>query len=164
MLKTIIIILLVIIIGIQLFRPEKNISATTPPNGISEHFSVPGNVQGIIKKSCYDCHSNNTVYPWYYNIQPLAWWLSAHIKEGKKELNFSEFAGYAPKMQYHKLKAIVKSQKEGWMPIDSYLWIHRDAVLNQQQKDVLAAWADSMAIDIKTRNNLPDEPQRQEPD
>jgi len=158
------IVLLIALIGIQFFHPKKNISAAAAPNDIATNFTVPENVQGILKKSCYDCHSNNTVYPWYNNIQPVAWWLANHINEGKEELNFSEFAGYAPKKQYHKLEGIVKSQKEGWMPLDSYLWIHKDAILNQEQKNALSGWADSLARAIKTKNNLPDEPERQRPD
>jgi hypothetical protein len=164
MIKKILVVLLIIVIGIQFFRPKKNISVSILPNDIALRFSVPENVHDILKKSCYDCHSNNTVYPWYNNIQPVAWWLSSHINEGKGELNFSEFASYTPKKQYHKLESIVKSQKEGWMPLDSYLWIHKGAILNQQQKEALIAWADSLGHNIKVKNNLPDEPERNKPD
>jgi hypothetical protein len=160
MLRKILIILIAALIVIQFFRPKKNVSTTVSQNDITTHFTVPDNVQSILKTSCYDCHSNNTIYPWYNNIQPVAWWLANHVNEGKHELNFSEFATYAPKKQFHKLNSIVDSQRDGWMPLDSYLWIHRDAILNPQQKQTLMNWADSLARYIKAKNNLPDEPKR----
>jgi hypothetical protein len=160
--KKILIFLLVILVAIQFFHPQKNISTAPSPNDITLHYSVPENVQGILKKSCYDCHSNNTVYPWYNNVQPVAWWLANHVNEGKHDLNFDEFAGYVPKRQYHALENIIQSQNDGWMPLDSYLWIHKDAILNQKQKQAVIAWADALARDIKAKNNLPDEPEKKD--
>jgi len=157
MIRKILIPLIVALIIIQFFHPAKNISTAAMPNDISLHFAVPSNVQDVIKKSCYDCHSNNTVYPWYNNVQPVAWWLQNHINEGKHELNFNEFASYPAKKQYHKLKGIIDSQNDGWMPLDSYLWIHKDAILSKEQKESLIKWADSLSRDIKAKNNLPDE-------
>ncbi len=162
MIKKILWLLLIAIVVIQFFHPTKNISTAASPNDITLHFAVPENVQNILKKSCYDCHSNNTVYPWYNNIQPVAWWLANHVNEGKHELNFNEFASYAPKKQYHKLNSVIDSQKDGWMPLDSYLWIHKDAILDSQQKHLLVSWADSLARDIKAKNNLPDEPEKKD--
>lgn len=156
--------LLIILVVIQFFRPQKNISTAVSPNDIAQHFALPENVQGILKKSCYDCHSNNTSYPWYNNIQPVAWWLANHVNDGKHELNFSEFAGYAPKKQYLKLKSTVNEIKEGGMPLDSYLWIHKNAILTSDQKATITNWADSLSKDIKAKNNLPDEPERRRPE
>ena len=121
-------------------------------------------MQDVLKKSCYDCHSYNTKYPWYNNIQPVAWWLQTHVNEGKHDLNFNEFATYAPKKQYHKLKDIIDSQNDGWMPLDSYLWIHKDAILTKDQRDELIKWADSLSREIKTKYNLPDEPDHEQKD
>ena len=164
MVKKIFISLLALLIIIQFFHPSKNISTEPAPNDIVLHFTVPSNVQDVLKKSCYDCHSNNTKYPWYNNIQPVAWWLQTHVDEGKHELNFNEFAGYAPKKQYHKLKGIIDSQNDGWMPLDSYLWIHKDAILTKNQKNELIKWADSLSREIKTKYNLPDEPDHEQKD
>ena len=164
MVKKVLIALLVFLIVIQFFRPQKNISVAAAPNDIALHFAVPSDVQDVLKKSCYDCHSNNTIYPWYNNIQPVAWWLQNHINEGKHELNFNEFASYIPKKQYHKLKGIIDSQNDGWMPLDSYLWIHKDAILNREQKESLIKWADSLSREIKTKYNLPDEQEHEQKD
>jgi heme-binding protein len=164
MIKKILMVLLALLIIIQFFRPAKNISTTAAPNDIALHFTVPDNVHDVLKKSCYDCHSNNTAYPWYNNIQPVAWWLQNHVSEGKHELNFNEFASYPAKKQYHKLKSIIDSQNDGWMPLDSYLWIHKDAILDKEQKESLIKWADSLSREIKAKNNLPDEPEHEQKD
>jgi hypothetical protein len=142
-------ILLLAFIVIQFFRPAKNKSEAISSNDISKIYPVPENVQAILKTSCYDCHSNNTVYPWYANIQPVAWWLNDHVQEGKKELNFSEFASYRIGRQYRKLDEINKEVKEDEMPLNNYLWLHRNAKLDDQQKLTLASWVVSVRDSIK---------------
>src|SRR6476659_8641049 len=107
-LKRILIILLIIFVLIQFIRPEKNRSEGKGPNDISTLYPVPDSVESILKVACYDCHSNNTRYPWYAEIQPVAWWLNGHIVDGKKDLNFSEFAKYRIRKQYIKFEQIIK--------------------------------------------------------
>lgn len=142
-------ILLLAFIVIQFIRPAKNKAEGISNNDISKIYAVPADVQAILKTSCYDCHSNNTVYPWYANIQPAAWWLADHVKEGKKELNFSEFASYRIGRQFRKLEEINGEVKEDKMPLDTYLWIHRDAKLSNAQKLTLANWATAIRDTIK---------------
>jgi hypothetical protein len=98
--------------------------------------------KAVLEVACYDCHSNNTRYPWYANVQPVAWWLQGHVKEGKQHLNFSEFTTYAPKKQHHKFEEIKEAVTDGWMPLDSYKWIHKDAVLTKEQSEAIAKWCD----------------------
>ncbi|MEO6251844.1 MAG: heme-binding domain-containing protein [Ferruginibacter sp.] len=142
-------ILLLAFIVIQFIRPEKNKAAGISKNDISTTYPVPANVQSILKTSCYDCHSNNTVYPWYAKIQPVTWWLNNHIQDGKKDLNFSEFASYNIRRQYKKLEEINELVKENEMPLDSYLWIHKYAKLDDQQKLTLANWVTAVRDTIK---------------
>jgi len=142
-------ILLLIFIIIQFIRPAKNKSGVISGNDISKIYTVPENVQVILKSSCYDCHSHNTVYPWYANIQPVAWWLNDHVQEGKKELNFSEFAAYRIGRQYKKLDEINKEVKEDEMPLNNYLWLHKNAKLDNQQKLTLTNWVISIRDSIK---------------
>src|SRR5213592_2028705 len=97
MLSKILLVLLLLLIVIQFVRPEKNQSTGVSANDITTKYAVPTAVQSVLKRACFDCHSNNTTYPWYDNIQPVAWWLNHHIEEGKDELNFSEFTTYSPK-------------------------------------------------------------------
>ncbi len=143
--------LLLAFVIIQFFRPAKNKSEGTSKNDISTLYAVPQNVQDILKMSCNDCHSNNTVYPWYAEIQPVAWWLNSHIEDGKKDLNFSEFATYRIRRQYKKLEEINELVKENEMPLDSYLWIHKDAKLSDQQKLTIANWAEAVRDSIRAK-------------
>jgi len=147
--------LLLLLVAIQFVRPAKNQSSEMSVNDISKAYNVPENVNAVLKKACNDCHSNNTVYPWYSNIQPVAWWLDGHIDEGKTELNFSEFASYSPKKQHHKLEEVIESVKEGHMPIKSYTWIHKNAILTEAEKLALSDWADNLRKEIRTKHNLP---------
>ncbi len=142
--------LLLAFIVIQFFRPVKNQAKGISNNDISKLYAVPEEVNTILKTSCYDCHSNNTVYPWYAEIQPAAWWLTNHVNEGKDELNFSEFAAYRIGRQYKKLDKLNKEIEEGEMPLDSYLWIHKNAKLSKQQKLTLTTWANSIRDSIKS--------------
>ncbi len=137
-------------IGIQFVQPDKNNTDVLSRNDISQVVHMPDSVTQLLKIACYDCHSNNTNYPWYTNIQPIGWWMKDHIDEGKQELNFNEFAAIQPKKgktalqrQIHKLEEIKESVEEGYMPLNSYLWIHTDAKLSHKQKKIIMDWADS---------------------
>jgi hypothetical protein len=153
--KRLFMVLLLAFISIQFFRTEKNISSGISANDITRRYAVPDDVQAILKTSCYDCHSNNTVYPWYNNIQPVAWWLKNHVDEGKRELNFSEFASYGIGRQYRKLEEVNKEIKEGEMPLSSYTLIHGNAKLNDQQKLTVANWVNAVRDSIKA--NYPED-------
>ena len=140
-LKAILIVLVIVFIMIQFFRPEKNSGLEVAANQITAVHKVPDNVQQILKVSCYDCHSNSTVYPWYDNVQPVAWILHEHIVDGKKELNFSEFSNYQIYRRYKKFKEIQEQIKENEMPLFSYTIPHPNAVLGAEQKSTLINWA-----------------------
>ena len=142
------IVLLVALIIIQFFHPARNSSSQLLATDITAVAAVPVNVQQVLSRACYDCHSNNTRYPWYMNIQPVAWYLAHHITEGKKEINFSEFGSYSHKKQVHKLQEMVNELKEGDMPLSSYTLIHGDAKLSEADKTLLINWADSVAVKL----------------
>jgi signal recognition particle subunit SEC65 len=146
--KKILIGLLAILVIIQFFRPAKN-DSNDQANSIDTKYPVPENVATILKSACYDCHSNNTVYPWYANFQPVAWWLADHVNEGKRELNFSNFTSRKIAVQNHKLEEIIENVKEGEMPLNSYTWIHRDAALTQEQRVMITNWAQSLMDTLK---------------
>jgi hypothetical protein len=149
-LKFIGIILLVAFIVIQFFRPQKNKAEGLSSKDITTLYTVPDSVQSILKVACNDCHSNNTRYPWYAEVQPVAWWLNEHIVDGKKELNFSEFAAYRIRKQYVKLEETIKQVKDNSMPLPSYTWIHKDAILSERQKFTLTSWATAIRDSIKS--------------
>jgi len=149
--KRILVILLIVLILIQFFRPARNISAGPSPADISTIYPVSANVNSVLEKACYDCHSNNTRYPWYVNIQPVAWWLDDHIREGKHDLNFSEFASYRIGKQYRKLEEVIDLVKKGDMPLQSYTIVHTDAKLTREEKVLLTSWADTLRNSIRQK-------------
>jgi Haem-binding domain len=151
MVKKTFVFLLIILVIMQVFRPKKNISTAVPVNNIAALYSTPEDIKQVLKAGCNDCHSNNTRYPWYAEVQPVAWWLSNHIKDGKNELNFDEFAAYPPGRQYRKLEEIIKQVKEDQMPLNSYTWIHKDAVFSSDQKQKLTGWAEAIRIQLQQK-------------
>ncbi|UEG51164.1 heme-binding domain-containing protein [Ferruginibacter lapsinanis] len=151
--KVFLLILLCAFVIIQFFHPAKN--EDTKQDGVIKDiatvFSVPDSVKNILQTSCYDCHSNSTKYPWYASFQPVDWWLNNHIQEGKKELNFSEFASYRIRRQYKKFDEIIKEVKEDEMPLSSYTLIHTDAKLSDGQKKLLIDWATGLRAQMKAQ-------------
>jgi len=111
-------------------------------------FNPTDSIETLLKTSCYDCHSNHTVYPWYNKIQPVSWFLEDHIKEAKKELNFSEFGAYSNRKQKSKLRSIVSQIRDDKMPLSSYTLIHRDARLSDSQKSLLENWLNDLRDSI----------------
>ena len=147
--KKILIALLGVLIFIQFIKPVKNQSDAVTPNDIFANYQAADSTKQLIRTACYDCHSNNTVYPWYAEIQPLAWWLADHVKEGKSELNFSEFASYKPKKADHKLEEVIEMIQEGEMPLKSYTLIHANAKLSDGQKKAIITWAEGLRSQIQ---------------
>jgi len=148
--KKLLIVLLVVFVVAQAFRPEKNNSNDTSKD-ISNSYVVPENVKTILAKACNDCHSNNTRYPWYAEIQPVAWWINDHVKDGKKHLNFNEFDGYRIARQYKKLEECIDEVKDGEMPLTSYTIIHKDAKLSDDEKQILFTWCEIIRDSIKAK-------------
>lgn len=139
--------LLVALIVLQFIRPDRNLAEPfISKEDISKKYAISERVHQILVKKCYDCHSNNTEYPWYTNIQPVGLWMQHHVEEGKEELNFSEFGMYAERKANHKFEEILDAVNEGWMPLDSYLWIHKDAEITQEDRDLINAWIKSLNI------------------
>jgi uncharacterized membrane protein len=148
MIKKILIGLLVVLIAIQFIKPARNESANTTKD-IATLYPMPDSVKTIVTKACADCHSNKTVYPWYASIQPLGFWLDHHVKEGKGEINFNEFASYRIGKQNHKLKEVIEQVQEGEMPLSSYTLIHKNAVLTETEKNTLVHWCQNIMDTIK---------------
>lgn len=143
-------IVLVLLLIAQAFRPDKNKSGDTT-NSIGKTYSIPHDVQMILAKACNDCHSNNTRYPWYAEVQPVAWWIGNHVKDGKRHLNFDEFGSYRIGKQYKKLDECMDELKEEGMPLESYEFIHKDADLTDAEKQTLINWCTSIRDSIKAK-------------
>jgi hypothetical protein len=151
MFKKILIVLLVVLIVIQFIHPAKNISTAAQPYNIAKLYPVPPDVEPVLKKACYDCHSNNTRYPWYSKIQPVDWWLTNHINGGKRGLNFDEFTNKPLRFQYNKMGDVIDLVKKNDMPLNSYTWIHKDAILSDHEKDLIIGWAQSIVDTMRAK-------------
>lgn len=136
--------LLIVFVGIQFIPTKLNQSNEISPSDITTVYHVPDTIQNMLETSCYDCHSNNTNYPWYNKGQPVRWLLQRHIEGGKSELNFSEFGSYSKRRQKSKLKAMLGQIKNNDMPLWSYTLIHRNAKLTEKEKSRLIKWINTL--------------------
>lgn len=149
--KRILLAILAIFILLQFIRPKKNTGVAATGTDITHFVQVPDTVLSILRTSCFDCHSNHTVYPWYSEISPASLWLGYHIKEGKKELNFSNFSPYNRRRIKSKLTSIREQVEKREMPLKSYLLIHRKAMLNDAKRQLIIDWTDSAKTQIDKR-------------
>jgi hypothetical protein len=135
--KYILISLVLIFVAAQFVRPP----FSNPPVNPAHELRATAPVQSILDRSCNDCHSNRTKYPWYSQITPVSWWLKDHIDEGRGELNLSEFGTYEPKKAAHKLEEVCEMVEKGEMPLREYVWGHPSAKLSVADKQTLCEWA-----------------------
>ena len=126
-----------IVLVIQVIPVERNVSTVPAGQSFEKTEKVPANVAAILKVSCYDCHSNNTRYPWYSELQPGAYFMAQHIKEGKEELNLDEFNDYSKRRKKAKIKSIISQIEKEEMPLKSYRMIHGNARLSADEKKEL---------------------------
>jgi hypothetical protein len=126
--------LVAVFLVIQLIPVERNISRVPAGQSFEMTQKVPANVAAILKVSCYDCHSNNTRYPWYSELQPEAWFMAQHIKKGKEELNFDHFNAYSKRRKKAKIRSIISQIEKEEMPLKSYLMLHSSARLSAADK------------------------------
>ncbi len=139
-LKIIAVVFVVAFIAVQFYRPDRTNPPIVEAETLEATVQVPENVAAILKRSCSDCHSNQTVYPWYSNVAPFSRLLSNHIEEGRRELNFSIWATYDARKKKRKLDEICEQIEIGEMPFNQYLWLHRDAQLSEDDKKLLCEW------------------------
>jgi hypothetical protein len=127
-------------LGVQFFRPQKNIQNNISKTDIRNVIPTSNEVINILDRACNDCHSDNTRYPWYAEIMPLGWWIDRHIKDGKRHLNFSISATYSVKKLDHKLEEIEEEINKENMPPSNYTIIHKNAKLTNEDKNNLLEW------------------------
>lgn len=137
--KKILVVLLIVLVGLQFYRPEKNESGYESVMAFENETQSPEEIKAILKTKCYDCHSNQTVYPWYAEVSPVSLWLNGHIKEGKEHFNVSGWDSYSVKKKDHKLEELVEMVEEREMPLDSYTWIHGN--ITDREREMLITWA-----------------------
>lgn len=149
-LKIALIVIVAFLVVAQFFRPSRVNPPIDPAKTLVANAQVPPDVQGILERSCNDCHSNNTVYPWYSNVAPVSWLLASDINGGHHEMNFSEWGTYTQKKKLRKLKAICEQVKQGDMPLWFYLPLHPNAKLSDADKAAICAWTQAETARLGT--------------
>ncbi|HUQ30842.1 MAG TPA: heme-binding domain-containing protein [Pyrinomonadaceae bacterium] len=133
----------VLLVAFQFIRPAR----TNPPVDESRTISANGHltpeVAAVLDRSCNDCHSNRTRWPWYSNIAPVSWFVVGHVNEGRREMNFSDWAGYSPEDRQGYLKKMCREVERGDMPLKSYLRLHSEANLSSEDVKLLCDWANA---------------------
>ena len=130
-----------VLIALQFVRPAKTNPAVDQSQTIHAHLQVPPQVAAIFDRSCQDCHSNTTRWPWYSNVAPLSWWIVEDVNDGRQHLNLSEWGRYDKRRAGNKLDDICDEVKSGAMPISSYALIHRSAKLSPEDVKTLCDWS-----------------------
>lgn len=144
--KRFLVLALLVFVVMQLIRPDKNEGGYASLDTFLAETKPTPAVATTLQTACYDCHSNQTSYPWYNHIAPVSFWLEEHIVEGKKHLNFSEWSAYSVKRKDHKLEEVVEMLEKGEMPLNEYTWTHREAKLNEQQIKELVQWVAAVRV------------------
>ena len=150
--KKALVVLCLIFFAIQLIQPAHNKGGQVSSSDFAVLYDVPKPVEYILQNACYDCHSNNTQYPWYSNIQPLAWMMERHIKNGKEKLNFNDFGKNTTRKQISKLKGASNQIKDNAMPIISYSMMHEKANLTHEEKQVVIKWMEQLADSLSVNH------------
>lgn len=138
--------LIIILVVIQFIQPMKNKSEGLGENDISKVYALPTGLHETLMTKCYDCHSNNTKYPWYFHIQPIGWWLAAHVHDAKEELNFSEFKTYPPEKAKHKLEELLEVSEDRSMPLEAYTTFHKGTDITDEDEKAIREWLSSLDI------------------
>lgn len=136
--------LILVLVFLQFINSPKNISASVTSQNFAKSFNAPKNIENILRTSCFDCHSNNTVYPWYGNIQPAEMFLAKHIYDGKEKLNFDDLNNLGRRQRYSKFSGIIKQIKQNKMPLKSYILMHTEARLSEKDKKDLIDFFESL--------------------
>lgn len=142
--KVILAVVVFVALGIQFVRPPRTNPAADPAAALAAHVQVPPDVSAILNRSCRDCHSNDTRWPWYSNVAPVSWWVIDHVNHGRSHFNFSEWAKYNREEQRNLLKQACEHVRKGDMPLPSYLRMH-DAQMSPLDLDVLCTFTQQLA-------------------
>jgi hypothetical protein len=138
-LRVLLIALLIILTAMQFYHPQKNDNQYREVAAFETETGVNAEVKTILESKCYDCHSNQTVYPWYANVAPVSLWIDDHIVEGREHFDASEWVSYDIEKKDHKLEELIEEVEEDKMPLPSYTWIHGN--ISGEEKEMLIQWA-----------------------
>lgn len=150
--------ILFLFVCLQIMRPNTNNSVAETKTDYTHYINVPDSIKYILKRSCYDCHSNHTVYPWYSHVNPVGFWLNNHIKEGKEIFNFSDFSMYSKKQLDSLLQKISEGTAKREVPLKGYLIMHKNARLSEEEIEAITTWTkterEKLSAQYMNFNNL----------
>ena len=141
--QILLIVLAVAVLAIQFVGPKRTNPPIDPSRELSAHVKTPPEVAGILERSCLDCHSHQTRWPWYSKVAPVSWFVISDVNEARRHMNFSDWAKYNQQKALDRLNGICEETSEGGMPLSSYLWMHSDAKLTPQDVRTLCEWSRS---------------------
>ena len=133
----------VLLLLIQLVQPDRS-NPPSPGPSVQDVLPMSPRIDGLIRSACFDCHSNQTRWPWYSYVAPVSWLVSQDVSEGRRHVNFSEWGSYERRKQIGRLGSIADEVSEGAMPLPSYARMHAEAALSEEDRDSLVAWAEHM--------------------
>jgi Haem-binding domain len=142
-LKWIAVAVVVVLIGLQFVRPARTNPAVDQAQTIHAHQQVNPQVAAILDRSCQDCHSNSTRWPWYSNVAPVSWFVIDHVNEGRRHLNLSEWGHLDNRRVVKKLEEMCEQVQDHEMPLDSYTYIHWSAKISPEDIKTLCEWTAS---------------------
>jgi acyl-CoA reductase-like NAD-dependent aldehyde dehydrogenase len=135
----------------QLVRPARTNPSVNPAHTVEAAGRVPPQIASVLRRSCFDCHSNETRWPWYSEVVPMSWGVANHVREGRAAMNFSEWGTYPARKRFALLEKLCDEVREGQMPLASYLWLHRDARLSEAEWKAVCDWSTDEADRIGSR-------------
>ena len=138
--KRVFLVLIIVCIGFQFIPIHTNNVQIIENQTFDSLYETPKNIIRLLENGCYDCHSNQTNYPWYSKVQPFSFFMSKHVNDGKRELNFSEFVKYTERRRQSKLRSIINQLEENEMPPFEYKVFHSDAYFSESEKKKLIRW------------------------
>jgi hypothetical protein len=133
---------LVLLVVAQALRPARTNPPVEPSRTIEARTNIPPEVLGILKRSCYDCHSNATTWPWYSNVAPVSWIVVSHVNNGREHMSLSDWAQYDPDKSRELLGEMCEEVETRGMPLGSYLLAHRSASLNDADVRAVCEWTE----------------------
>ncbi len=147
--------ILIVAIGIQFIRPNRQTPETLPGTTLEDLSRPPAEIADLMEMACYDCHSYTTEYPWYANVAPVSWWIADHVEEGREHLNFTTWGAYSYEERIHKVEEAIEEVREGHMPLESYTWMHQEARLTQEQRDQLLTYFVTLKSELQNFPAMP---------
>jgi hypothetical protein len=160
--RRILLIIVVILVAIQLYRPAETNPPEDPSHNLKAVAQVPPEVDQILARSCNDCHSYKTVWPWYSKVAPASWLVASDVKDGRRHLNLSDWTALTTERQQRRLSEICSEVDEGEMPLKQYTWIHKETPLDRQQRDTICNWTKEEQKRITARTGVQVPPPQQQ--